>query len=115
MGEPLAVIRLAHADLELHGPDAGHEHGFCLTRFRDDLTVPAAPNAGETILDTVAHEAAHHIVAALLDDGPSHCLRAAGEGDGRRWTEARRFEETLACKLGPMLVQVHEAMRRAYG
>lgn len=108
MTEPLAIISLRHARLELWP-------GHVRTVFPDGLTVEAAPNPGETIFDTALHELAHHIVGWVLHDEPSACLRAVAEGDGRRWTDRRRQEEEAALVLGPLLVDTMTKLAEAYG
>ena len=108
MSEPLAVLRFKHALLELW-PDC------CLTVFPDGLDVPATPNGLETLLDTVAHEASHHLLAQVLHDRPSVCLRAQAEGEGRRWTDERHDEETKAFAMGLLLADLLKAVVRAYG
>lgn len=103
---PLAVFTLDHCTFEVWGPDEGHKHGHVRTVFKDGLTVPAAPNGDETLLDTALHEMSHHLVAMLTHRGPSLCLRAVAEGDGRRWTDARRAEEDVAFAIGRTLAEL---------
>lgn len=109
MSEPLGVVRLKHADLELW-PDC------VVSVFRSDgLDVTAAPNGMETIVMTACHEASHHILSQIMHDRPSVCLRAVAEGDGHRWTDERRAEEDLAYPMGLILSVFVMEMIRAYG
>lgn len=110
MTERLAVLTLPHCTFEVWGSDEGHAKGHVLTRFPDGLTVPAAPNGDEGLLDTACHEASHHLVAQMRHGRPSVCLRAVAEGDGRRWTDERRAEEDEAFALGRMLAELVRAV-----
>ena len=106
---PLATIQLHHATLELWP-----EH--VRTIFHEDAAeVPAAPNGSETVIDTAIHEFLHSAIAQAWGDKPSECLRAVADGDGRRWTDARRFEEALAFGMGPLVKAMHLALCDAYG
>lgn len=108
MTEPLAVLRLRHATMEFWAD-------CVVSVFPDGLDVPAEPNGIETIIQTACHEASHHLLAQVMHDRPSVCLRAVAEGDGHRWTDDRRAEEDLAYPLGLILAEFVTAMIRAYG
>ena len=105
MTEPLAVVRMNHATLEVW-PDSVR------TVFADGKAVPAAPNGDETLTHTAVHELLHSAIQEALTDQPSHCLRAVADGDGKRWTDQRRFEEGLAYSMTPRLVALVEALQR---
>ena len=106
MSEPVAVFSLDHCTFAIYGPDEHHAKGLVVTTFADGLTVPAAPNGGETLIDTALHELSHHLVAQLRYDCPSACLRGVAEGHGRKWDDAKREEETEAYRMGQVLAQV---------
>lgn len=106
--EPLATLKLHHATIEFWNDNVR-------TVFHEDQSrVPAAPNEGETIIDTAVHEALHSILAQVTQDRPSECLRAVADGDGRRWTQGRREEEAMAYGMGPLVVALHRALCEAY-
>jgi hypothetical protein len=113
MPQPLATFEFHHARLELYGPDADHAKGWCRTVFHDGLTVPAAPNGRDGLLDTALHEASHLLTGELLFDGPSVCLRGVAEGRGRTWTDDKHREETAAYRIGQLLAELVRAVGRA--
>ena len=108
MPEPLARIALPHgARLDLWPTNV-------TTVLPDGREVPAAPNGDDDMLDTLAHELAHSLCADVLTASPSLCLTAQADGDGRRWTDERLAEETVALRWGRVLREAMEAAR-AYG
>lgn len=108
MTEPLAVIALNHAKLELWP-------SHVRTVFADGAEVCAAPNGKETLLDTVCHEVAHILHAEVLHGREPVCLRAVADGDGRRWTDDRREEEDFSFPAGIILAKTIRAFVDAYG
>ena len=107
MTEPLAVIALNHAKLELW-PDCVR------TVFADGKEVVAAPNGDETILDCAIHECLHSIYAQVTHDRPSACLRAVADGEGKRWTPERKAEEAFCYGAGLILTDAMRKMAKAY-
>lgn len=107
MTEPLAVIALNHAKLELWP-------SHVRTVFADGAEVCAAPNGNETIWDTAIHELLHSVFAQVTHDRPSACLRAVADGDGKRWTPERRAEESFSYGAGLILADAVRKMARAY-
>lgn len=106
--KPLAVIRLDHAAVELWPTHVR-------TVFNDGAVVPAAPNGTETILDTAIHELLHHVYAQVKNKGESVCLRAAAQGDGKRWTPERLEEESFAFPAGQLLAPMVAQLVEVYG
>jgi len=112
MIDPLSVFTLDHCTFAIYGPDEHHAKGLVVTTFPDGLTVPAAPNGDEALIDTALHELSHHLVAQLRYDCPSACLRGVAEGHGRKWDDAKHEEESSAYKIGMMLSDLHKALMR---
>lgn len=108
MPQPLAVITLNHATLELWPT-------HCRTIFADGKEATAAPTGGDTLIQTVCHELLHSLFAQAIHNAPSACLRAVADGDGRRWTPERRAEEAFAYGGSKALAEAVRQMARAYG
>ena len=103
MAQPLAVLPLPHGTLRIHGRDAEHAKGYVVTCLPDGREVVAAPNGDDTLAMTLAHEAAHSVVAHLRHGRASVCLTAVADRQGRVWVPERRAEEDEAHALGLVL------------
>lgn len=107
MSELLTKVELNSATIEFWEDNVR-------TVFKDSKCVTAAPNEGESMLDTAIHEVLHSIVAEALHNGPSECLRGVAEGNGRQWTPGKVYEEGLAYSMTPSIKKLFEALQEAY-